>query len=271
MGIDRSALLSLCANATPGPWELQTSNSWRRIGTAGGRFADGNVLAPTTHRGDNHPDLAARQEDLDFIVAANPAVVRALLDEVGGLEADLAGYKMGAKAEADAGDEARAELRKFKALLVERETARIGQSLQRHDDQRQMDELVALGIQQDKDEIARLTRENDQWRRNYEHLLEQHMPRTGDGCQEGWSRVVEAQELQSRLSEADATSEKLRDLLRLVVSELPHRNSGSDGNAPGHGHRTPGVWDGDNGELSGRPCAWCAIWAAAKAEVAHHA
>ncbi|MDT3718483.1 ead/Ea22-like family protein [Pseudomonas oryzihabitans] len=75
--------------ATPGPWELQTSNSWRRIGTAGGRFADGDVLAPTTHRGDNHPDLAGRQEDLDFIVAADPTTVLALLDEIDRLQHSL--------------------------------------------------------------------------------------------------------------------------------------------------------------------------------------
>nr|WP_288355948.1 ead/Ea22-like family protein [uncultured Pseudomonas sp.] len=77
------------SRATPGPWELQTSNSWRRIGTTGGRFADGDVLAPTTHRGDNHPDLAARQEDLDFIVAANPAAILVLLDKVEQLEKSL--------------------------------------------------------------------------------------------------------------------------------------------------------------------------------------
>lgn len=83
------------SRATPGPWELQTSNSWRRIGTAGGRFADGDVLAPTTHRGDNHPDLAARQEDLDFIVAADPATVLALLDELDQLKLENADLKDG--------------------------------------------------------------------------------------------------------------------------------------------------------------------------------
>lgn len=82
-------LRTLAERATPGPWELQTSNSWRRIGTAGGRFADGDVLAPTSHRGDNHPDLAARQEDLDFIVAANPAAILVLLDKVEQLEKSL--------------------------------------------------------------------------------------------------------------------------------------------------------------------------------------
>lgn len=85
---DRPHLRALAERATPGPWELQTSNSWRRIGTAGARFADGDVLAPTTHRGDNHPDLAARQEDLDFIVAADPATVMVLLDEIDRFKAE---------------------------------------------------------------------------------------------------------------------------------------------------------------------------------------
>ena len=86
----RQHLRALAERATPGPWELQTSNSWRRIGTAGGRFVDGDILSPTTHRGDNHPDLAARQEDLDFIVAADPSTVMALLDEIQRLQRELA-------------------------------------------------------------------------------------------------------------------------------------------------------------------------------------
>lgn len=95
----------------------------------------------------------------------------------------------------------RAEIERLNSLLIEREATRIGQSLQRHDDQKQIDELVALGIQQDKDEIARLRAENERWRQNYEHLIEQHMPRTGHGCEEGWSRVVEARELQAENAE----------------------------------------------------------------------
>ena len=45
-------------------------------------------------------------------------------------------------------------------MLIDREATRIGRSLQRHDDQQQIDELVALGIQEDKDEIASLKEEN---------------------------------------------------------------------------------------------------------------
>ena len=35
-----------------------------------------------------------------------------------------------------------------------------------------------------------------------------------------------------------------------------------DGNAPGHGHLIPGVWDADasNGDKGGTDCKWCADW-----------
>ncbi|WP_338544937.1 ead/Ea22-like family protein [Pseudomonas benzopyrenica] len=162
------------SRATPGPWELQASNSWRRIGTAGGRFADGDVLAPTTHRGDNHPDLAARQEDLDFIVAADPATVLALLDE--------------------------------------------------------LDTAIA----------------------NHENA------------------VAHMQSVCAERDQLKAENAELIGLMRGVVGEFPHRHKGSDGNGPGHGHRVPGVWDSDNGELAGKPCAWCSIWNAAKGIVERH-
>jgi hypothetical protein len=63
-------------------WELQTSNSWRRIGAHG----DGDVLCPTTHHLDRHPDLTAPSGVLDYIVAAQPRVVLALLDQLDAAE-----------------------------------------------------------------------------------------------------------------------------------------------------------------------------------------
>ncbi len=60
-------------------WELQTSNSFRRIGTAHG---DGDVLCGTKHPLDGHPDLLAAPGVLDYIVAAQPRAVLALLDEL---------------------------------------------------------------------------------------------------------------------------------------------------------------------------------------------
>lgn len=51
---------------------------------------------------------------------------------------------------------------------------------------------------------------------------------------------------------------ELEGLLRTVVAEIPHRPTVMrKGNAPGHGHSVPGIWDSDNGELAGKECAWC--------------
>ena len=64
-------------------WQPQTSNSFRRIGTPCG---DGNVLCGTKHPLEGHPDLLAAPAVLDYIVAAQPSAVLALLDDVDQLE-----------------------------------------------------------------------------------------------------------------------------------------------------------------------------------------
>lgn len=79
----RAMKLSAEPGAEPGTWEIQTSNSFRRIGTARG---DGDVLCAITQRSDNHPDLLAPAGVLDYIVAAQPRTVLALLDLVDQLE-----------------------------------------------------------------------------------------------------------------------------------------------------------------------------------------
>ena len=68
----------------PTPWVLQTSNSFRRIGTD----RDGDVLcaSATTHPIDRHPDLTAQIGVLDYIVAAQPPVVLELLDQLDAAE-----------------------------------------------------------------------------------------------------------------------------------------------------------------------------------------
>lgn len=68
----------LARAATPGPWECQTSNGWRRVGTTAanrGR-SDGDVLA----------NDAASPANMAYIAAANPATVLALLDRIAELE-----------------------------------------------------------------------------------------------------------------------------------------------------------------------------------------
>jgi hypothetical protein len=47
-------------------------------------------------------------------------------------------------------------------------------------------------------------------------------------------------------------------ILEAVRRELDRQTN--RGNAPGHGHEVPGIWDYDNGQLAGLPCAWCLTW-----------
>ena len=85
--IDLTALRKACDLATPGPWEVWTSNSVRRITAQ--RQQDGGVMSAVTTR-DGMPDLHGlnRDNDLAFIAMARTAVPE-LLDRVEALEAGL--------------------------------------------------------------------------------------------------------------------------------------------------------------------------------------
>ena len=74
----RQQLRALAMAAPPGPYQVQTSNSFRRIGTPDG---DGNVLSAVTQRSDGHPDLHAASGVLDLFAALDPTTVLELLDE----------------------------------------------------------------------------------------------------------------------------------------------------------------------------------------------
>lgn len=65
------------------------------------------------------------------------------------------------------------------------------------------------------------------------------------------------------IAELEKQRDELLEVFQLVIAEMEHRDR-NDGNAPGHGHDIPGVWDSDNGDLAGKPCAWCAVWKKAK-------
>lgn len=77
---DASHLRELAQLLAPqGRWDLQTSNSWRRIGTERG---DGDILCPITQR-DGHPDLQAAPNVLRYLVEAQPNRIIRLLAQVG--------------------------------------------------------------------------------------------------------------------------------------------------------------------------------------------
>ena len=111
---DNSELKKLAEAATPGPWSMcgEADGSegfeiiqdiWNERGTHTGKDV---VVYEWSDESD--PLGVINRKDAEFIAAANPAVVL-------GLIADLDGYKQGAKVEADAADEARAEVRRLKA------------------------------------------------------------------------------------------------------------------------------------------------------------
>lgn len=56
----------------------------------------------------------------------------------------------------------------------------------------------------------------------------------------------------------------LVEAARAVEAHMLANHTGLWGNAPGHAHRTPGVWDVDpgNGAKGGTACEWCAQWTA---------
>lgn len=64
-------------------------------------------------------------------------------------------------------------------------------------------------------------------------------------------------ERQAHATEVERWIEEDREIMAAVVREL---GEGNDGNAPGHAHSRPGIWDWDNGERAGKPCSWCLCW-----------
>lgn len=74
----RKLALSVTRGDLRRPWSVQTSNSFRRIGTDRG---DGDVLCAVTQPVDKHPDLHAAPDVLDYIVAAHPFAILQLIRE----------------------------------------------------------------------------------------------------------------------------------------------------------------------------------------------
>lgn len=62
-------LNELHAKATPGPWKVWDSCSFRRIT----HKADGDVISGTVQQSDGHPDLDAKRDDLEFLCALRNA------------------------------------------------------------------------------------------------------------------------------------------------------------------------------------------------------
>lgn len=62
-----------------------------------------------------------------------------------------------------------------------------------------------------------------------------------------------------------AENDELRSVMSAVTNEIPRGEFIQPGNAPGHCHEIPGVWDQGNGDKAGKECGWCKVWNAAVA------
>src|SRR5690554_3480796 len=82
-------------------------------------------------------------------------------------------------------------------------------------------------------------------------------------------RLSDYEALQAECENLRKDAERYQSLLEAVLREIPHRE-GRRGNAPGHCHAVPGVWDEDNGALAGKECAWCKVWSEALTAIQEH-
>jgi hypothetical protein len=68
-----------------------------------------------------------------------------------------------------------------------------------------------------------------------------------------------ADALQALYTAPPSPDAELVGLLTGLVEIASKRNRGRRG-SPNHGHSMPGIWDSDNGDLAGKPCAECALY-----------
>jgi len=115
--------------------------------------------------------------------------------------------------------------------------------------QAQIDEALILAIQKDGARIAELEAQRDE-------LVAVKAEENAI-----WNAAFNVQA--GQIAKLIAERDELLAVFSLVIDEIEKRDRGN-GNAPGHAHDVPGVWDSDNGALAGKPCAWCATWNKAK-------
>lgn len=95
--IDQDKMRALAKAAPSGGWETWTSNSWRRV------YAGGNpAITPCVHPHDNHPDLTFAPGVREWIEAATPDAIVALLDKLDAM--DRENNRLRAELEAAAAD-----------------------------------------------------------------------------------------------------------------------------------------------------------------------
>ena len=275
---DNTELKRLAEAATAGPWSMcgEADGSqgfeiiqdiWNEHGTHTGKDV---VVYEWSDESD--PLGVIHRADAEFIAAANPVAVLALI-------ADLDEARNGMKHSCAIRLKKRIELLETQRdqLIADNErlTKAVGLQVIRRfvgdDDQKNIDELVAAGIQVDKELIVQLKAENERLEVEVKRMTSIAYAAHGAFRME---TMAERDQLRAEIAglktgyeayervnaELKAENEALRGVMSAVVSEIPGARISRAGNAPGHCHSIPGVWDEDNGSKAGKECAWCKVW-----------
>ena len=80
------------------------------------------------------------------------------------------------------------------------------------------------------------------------------------GLTEAYARIdaLTKENAKLRAFAEELERENKRAMYFLTMIRLQLDDDRPDG--PGHSHWQPGIWDRDNGDMTGKPCEWCAMW-----------
>ena len=123
---------------------------------------------------------------------------------------------------------------------------------------KELDRYLSVGIAQTEEERDRYKAECERLRAILSETAAAVGAHADPSCSLEFMSEV-PKEVESAAGKLRKDAERYQSLLESVWREIPHRE-GRRGNAPGHGHSVPGVWDCDNGALAGKKCAWCKVW-----------
>lgn len=100
----------------------------------------------------------------------------------------------------------------------------------------------------------------DVWNRRVDDPLRTQL---GNALTERDRHRDNAEALRDQLAAMTAERDQWRCLLDNVIRM--HPDADDDGNAPGHSHSKPGIWDDDNKPaIRGTACQWCHVWNVAR-------
>lgn len=127
-------------------------------------------------------------------------------------------------------------------------------------------ECDGTGLLGEIQDLHQLITDRDQLRAEIDDLKAESV-RLTEGCSELRGLFADAAEqcckAERERDQLKGENEELRSVMSAVTNEKPRGKFIQPGNAPGHCHDVPGIWDQGNGDKAGKECGWCKVWNAA--------